>query len=104
MKLDRNLNADGRGKYGLVLNRELASLSENFSNPVKGMIEEAVTLLTDHGIIDWGDTADTEFFVMRLRDRYADNGLHGYAAAAREDGNEGYAEEIEALADRAGLV
>ncbi|WP_210192245.1 hypothetical protein, partial [Bradyrhizobium japonicum] len=30
MKLDRNLNDDGRGKYGLILNRRVKHIEETY--------------------------------------------------------------------------
>jgi enamine deaminase RidA (YjgF/YER057c/UK114 family) len=101
MKLDRNLNQNGRGKYGLILNRELVTLSQDASAPVAAAIRNAIAILETHGILDWGDTVDTEFFVVRLRDYYAPGALHGYAARAWADNRE-YAEEIAEMGARSG--
>ena len=118
MRLDRNINGTGRGKYGLVKNREL----KEYTNILNGYSERvlagtqttvdastleamrvmnAISLLEDFGIIDWGETPETEFFVMKLKDRYARGGLYGYSNAAYIEDHE-YAMEVEALAERAG--
>ena len=95
MRLDRNTSPFGRGKYGLVKNRRLLEIvrpigdSHNAKNmdDVSAMkVREAIKLLVEEGVIDWGDTPETEFFVMRLRDKYASGALAQYASAARGDG------------------
>lgn len=101
MKLDRNINADGRGKYGLILNRELATLNQDASAPVAAEILAAVETLERHGILDWGASPETEFFVVRLKDYYAPGALFGYAARAWTDDKE-YADQINELAARSG--
>jgi len=75
MKLDRNINPDGRGKYALL------NLRKN--------------------TIEWGDTQQDEFFVIKLKDRYAAEALYAYALEAEDDDAE-YAGEVRKLADRAG--
>lgn len=103
MKLDRNINANGRGKYALLKLRML----DDFTDPsdpfqeVAKPIADAIATLDRAGILDWGNTPETEFFLMRLKDKYAGSGLYGYANAAHIDDPE-YAEEIEGLARRAG--
>ena|SRR5579862_3380745 len=103
MKLDRNVNGNGRGKYALLKLREL----DNFVDPadpfatVAKPISDAINTLLQAGILDWGDTLATEFFVMRLKDKHAAAGLHGYANDADEDDRE-YGDEIRKLALRAG--
>lgn len=95
MKLDRNLNADGSGKYALLKLRKLrAEMCPEYYTAVK--------VLEDAGILDWGNTLETEFFVMRLKDEYAPWGLSGYALSAAADDPE-YAGEIQAMAQRAGV-
>lgn len=51
--------------------------------------------------IDFGDSEATDFFVIRLRDKYASAALHAYASKAREDGEFEYAHEITVLANMA---
>ncbi|HEV8293036.1 MAG TPA: hypothetical protein VGP94_13970 [Tepidisphaeraceae bacterium] len=107
MKLDRNINADGRGKYGLIRNRRLAEILtwDGGEGEIldQRAVANAVALLERAGVIDWGDNPWTEFFVMRLRDKYAAHGLFGYAKAADVDDPE-YAEEVHQLGLRSGVA
>lgn len=98
MKLDRNLTGNaGRGKYALLKLRVFDDLTE----PAVERAEAAFDELLKLGILDFGMTPETEFFVMRIKDKYAASGLYGYANAAHIDDPE-YAEEIEEMAMRAG--
>ena len=101
MRLDRNISGDGRGKYGLIKNRELAALARRKHGALPDDVVHALNVLEDHALLDWGTTPETEFFVMRLKDESAAGGLRGYAAAAWHLDEE-YAREILRLADRAG--
>lgn len=96
MKLDRNIDGGHGNKYGLVKKRGLEELRKRSRN-----IGDAIDLLVRAGVIDWGDTPETEFFLIRLKDKYAASGLAGYAEAARDDDPE-YAYEIVEMAGRAG--
>ena len=58
MKLDRNINPDGSGKYALI------------------------NLRTQK--IEWGNTPATEFFVIKIKDRFAEQAFHGYIKAIRD--------------------
>jgi hypothetical protein len=92
MKLDRNTNKDGAGKYALV--RLRGTLSED--------AKYALALLQEEGVLDWGRRGDDdEFFVIRLKDKYAADALASYARAARKDDAE-WANEVDALAARSG--
>ena len=76
MKLDRNLNANGKGKYALL------------------------NLRNDR--IEWGFVgASDEFFVIKLKDKYAQAALIAYADAAEHDDPE-WAKEVRELAQRSG--
>ena len=56
MKLDRNVNQNGRGKYALI------------------------NLRTNK--IEWGEVgSDDEFFVIKLKDRFSKGALKGYRQA-----------------------
>lgn len=90
MKLDRNLNANGRGKYALVKLRELAN-EDKFNDEVY----QAINMLIGLGIIDLGNTTATEFFVIRLKDKYAFPALAAYALAASKDDPEWALEVLE---------
>ena len=104
MKLDRNINPDKRGKYAILLLRDL----EKFRSPDyphsnrAAAIGAALRVLEDAGVIDWGITGtDKEFFLIRLKDKYAEAGLRNYARAAAADDEE-YANEVFEMANRAG--
>lgn len=92
MKLDRNINADGTGKYALVKLRNVRCEAHH----------SKLRLLGYAGILDWGETGtESEFFVFRLKDKYAAAGLAAYAAEAEKDDPE-YASEIREMMQRAG--
>lgn len=96
MKLDRNINADGRGKYAIVNQRRLLYLEagKDFS------ATSSVSALAEKGVVDFGDTPETEFFLIRLKDKYAAPALAAYALAAFRDDPE-YGLEVLNLAKRA---
>lgn len=76
MKLDRNLNQNGKGKYALL------------------------NLRTNK--IEWGMTnSEDEFFVIKLKDRNSRAALLAYAAEIDARDPE-FAAEVVQLADRAG--
>lgn len=93
MKLDRNINPDGRGKYALL---KLRRQPKGF--PVE--LQHCAQMLKVAGLLDFGGTPETDFFVIRLKDKYAGPALHAYAEAAKPDDME-YAAEIDALAQAA---
>jgi hypothetical protein len=104
MKLDRNIEEnDGRGKYALIKLRALEPYrSDKIFETYTPKIAEALKTLEEAGALDWGAAeTEAEFFVIRLKDKYAGVALRGYASLARRDDRE-YADEITALADRAG--
>jgi hypothetical protein len=96
MKLDRNLNLNGRGKYALIKLREVHHLVESANSHCTPIYELPVH------VVDFGNSPGTDFFVIRLKDKYAAKALTAYACAAAEDDPE-YAEEILELARRAEL-
>jgi hypothetical protein len=76
MKLDRNVNANGQGKYALI------------------------NLRTNQ--VEWGCKGDKdEFFVIKLRDKNARIALLAYADSVACDDKE-FASEIRELAARSG--
>ena len=103
MKLDRNINDDGMGKYALILMRELAdiaSIQTDLKIP-KGL-DNAIRALENVGVIDWGEReSEGEFFLIRLKDKYAQPALVAYAEEAEADDPE-WAAEVRALAARSG--
>lgn len=91
MRLDRN-NGTGKGKYALVLLRAIDEDSEAYS---------LIQRLSELGVLDEGVRhSDSEFFVIRLKDKYAAPALEAYAKAASEDDVE-WAADISAMAVRA---
>ena len=74
MKLDRNINADGKGKYALI------------------------NLRTNK--FEWGNTPEDEFFVIKLKDKHAAAALRAYAGSVYCDDEE-FAKEIDALVEKA---
>lgn len=95
MKLDRNINADGSGKYALLKLRVMrASMTPE--------IYTAVKVLEDAGILDWGNTVDSEFMLIRLKDENAEAALSAYGISATMRGDPEYGQEIEEMARRAG--
>lgn len=75
MQLDRDIPENqGRGKYALI------NLRTN--------------------TVQWGDTPDEEFFVIKLKDQYAAETLLTYALQAQRDDPE-YARAVLALSEKA---
>lgn len=91
MKLDRNLSSRHRGKYALIRLR--------VDEPIIPLFTPDRATVSRHAI-DYGNTEDSEFFVIRLKDKYAAPALHAYAEAARQDDPE-WADEVAALASKA---
>lgn len=105
MKLDRNLNSDGLGKYALLKLRVLAKHERASGSPFHRWdadIEDALVTLEDAGILDWGRAnSESEFMLIRPKDRYAQAALRAYAQAAEGDDPE-WADEVRRMSDRAG--
>jgi hypothetical protein len=75
MKLDRNINKDGRGKYALIQLRKVGPV------PAKE-VQDAIQLLHDWNIIHWGnESPGDQFFVVKYKDQFALGALEGYCAA-----------------------
>lgn len=107
MKLDRNIEGnDGRGKYAILKLRKLAVYDDQKTfGGLPPAIEKALTLLANEGILDWGEAeTESEFFLIKLRDKHARSALLAYAGSVLEsvDGDEEYANEVRELASRAG--
>lgn len=95
MRLDR---VNGKQKYGLIKVREL---SKFMPGAATDRLYDALKLLESAGIVDWGATPETEFFVIRLKDSNAAAALYHYAKSAFLDDNE-YARDVMDLAKRSG--
>lgn len=101
MKLDRNVNSDGRGKYALLKLRAL----DKASGKELAAAGDAMSTLERLGILDWGNIGtESEFMVMRIKDKYAYKGLMGYLRAVTDDDEPDfeYAQDILEMAKRAG--
>jgi hypothetical protein len=69
------------------------------TNPVM----DAIALLEREGLIDWGNEGtESEFFVIKLKDKFAAPALIAYANAARATDPE-YAYDVDGMSVRAGL-
>lgn len=106
MKLDRDKNSDGRGKYALLKLRQLEA-HEPQATFGSNEVTRAIETLDKAGLIEWGlPNTEGEFFVIKLRDKYAAHALNGYASAVyRDDGFDGdcdYFNVVKELAQRAG--
>lgn len=77
MKLDRNIPDLGRGKYALIKLRVPNAVMDSEIHPHHQLV--------DLNALDYGDTADSDFFVIRLKDKYAAPALAAYAMAAYQD-------------------
>lgn len=73
MKLDRNIPELKRGKYALIKLR------------VDQPVFNAGMATVRRNAVDFGHTADSDFFVIRLKDKYAAPALAAYAMAAYQD-------------------
>lgn len=123
MKLDRNINGDGKGKYALIRLRPLYAEqadadSESVRSPTAGdrarKVWAAIRTLERAGILDWGVVGQPdEFFVIKLRDKYAAAAIKAYADAAMDDSaretlpdrakdKAQWALQVQAMSERAG--
>jgi hypothetical protein len=90
MKLDRNQS--GRGKYEIINNRRVAALSpENHL-----AYEQMLSGLEELGVID-----HDEGFFIKLKDINAPEALESYAIAARQNGDQELAADVDELSNRA---
>ena len=77
MQMDRNANLEGKGKYALVRLRNITTDDE-----AHGLLRR----LEELGHLDWGlRGAADEFFVIKLKDKFAAPALDAYADAAESD-------------------
>lgn len=98
MKLDRNINEDGLGKYALVLLRNYRAMPEG---EAKSECTRAIDTLVEHDVLDLGGIgAESDFFVLRFRDVGAAIALGAYASCFRQTDPE-WADEVQKLAETA---
>lgn len=96
MKLDRNINQSGKGKYALIRLRGIEAGSE---------AHRMLKALEAMGHLDWGVVGEPdEFFVMKFKDKFSYRGLMGYykAITLEDKPDFEYAEAIMDMAKRAG--
>ena len=97
MHLDRNNpHHKYRGKYALLLLRNIPAPTPEIMSKLGAL----PSCDASKPIVDFGDTPDTDFFVIRLKDRFAAPALAAYAMAAWAYEPE-YANEVLALAKAA---
>lgn len=98
MKLDRDINKNGEGKYGLILLRALRELPRDLQDKAA----EALGTLVRLRVFDAGNKhSPSEFFLIRLKDQFASKALHAYADAAGEEGMFEWMDSVRELANRA---
>ena len=72
MRLDRNINKDGSGKYALLKLRDVHVSSD-------GDVHNAIKLLGERGMIHWGtESLGDQFFVMKYKDVFTAPALRAY--------------------------
>ncbi len=100
MKLDRNIKENrGRGKYALLNVRKMFGFPA--SSIAAKEVKQGLECLAGHGL-EWGKAGtESEFFVIRLKDKYAKAALVAYAREAAADDPE-WALEVLELALRSG--
>lgn len=121
MKLDRNINPNRRGKYALLKLRRLTEIEAWSGGDGEALDRQAaldaIALLERAGILDWGYAGtDGEFFVIRLKDKYAGAAIEAYAQAVSDDASANVSDEpkyrdllhwsldVHKLAERAGTL
>lgn len=96
MKLDRELNPDGLGKYAVINLRKI-------DGHPRTATELAAAILKNPECVEFGRVGEPdEFWLIKLKDVYAQPALHAYASAASKDDLE-YGQSVEELASRSGL-
>ncbi len=95
MKLDRNVNSDGTGKYILINVRKLPDTPSS--------VDSLVTLIkaAPHAVELGQLGTSEEFFPIKLKDKHAAAALKAYADSIRAEDPE-FASDVDELAGRAG--
>ncbi len=100
MKMDRDINPDGMGKYALIKWRQFRELEGARLMAAK----EALETLQRLGVLDEGiKGTEAEFFVMRLKDVYSTAALEAYANSALISGDDEYAAAVHEMVGRSGV-
>jgi hypothetical protein len=104
MKMDRNIpENDGAGKYAIVNLRRLRELCPGgtFSEFSPG-VTEALRVLEEVGALEWGAVGtESEFFLVKLKDKHSPAALYAYADSIRPTDAE-FAAEVTQMCFRAG--
>lgn len=96
-RLDRFTTNPPRGKYALVKLRKVEEIA-NSENGHGKEVRAALQLLRDLEILDFGDTDQSEFFVIRLRDKSAYKALCAYSDHAKNVGDSELGHDVFRLA------
>lgn len=83
MKLDRNINPDGRGKYALIHLRELHEL-EYANIEVQKEGEHRPVNIPSKAIHIGNEGPGEQFFVIKYKDEFAAPALWAYSDAVKE--------------------
>jgi len=95
MQLDRNLNPTGKGKYAVINLRKLPG------DP-RTAAELVAAILANPECVEFGAVGQPdEFWLLKLKDKYAKPALEAYAAAVGYEDPE-YADAVWELSRRAG--
>jgi hypothetical protein len=100
MQLDRNINKTGKGKYALINLRKIPT------DP-RTPLELAAAIMENPECVEFGAVGSPdEFWLIKLKDRYAGKALSAYAKAIDldPDGDQEYCLEMQAIANRSGLA
>lgn len=104
MKMDRNITDDGLGKYAVINLRKLNETCGNAGTFQRWTpeVQAALDTLESVGVLEWGRTGQSdEFFLIKLKDRFAAPALLAYAEAIDGDDSE-FAGEVRDMAMRSG--
>lgn len=105
MKMDRNINPDGSGKYALLNLRKLKQIKETTRKDfdLQRRLEAAVAVLKETGVLEMGQVGtENEFFPIKLKDVHSHAALIAYANHAANEQPE-FAKEVLDMATRAGV-
>ena len=95
MELDRDSNTNGKGKYALIKLREIEGFPQT-----KEKLSQSVADNPD--CIDFGFKGDdSEFFVIRLKDKHATKALIAYLNSVLDDGDLQFANSMYDMINRA---
>lgn len=96
MEMDRNSNSDGKGKYALV---QMRKVPRHVTWQSPDSIASAI--IKDNTILDYGLAgSDSEFFVIRLKDKHAAKALLAYAKSIEKEDKK-FAMQVRNMALRA---